>query len=106
MPTGMRHSAIKIRVSLVSGREVKIACTGSTNVRKFKKDLQEELKNEVEETTATAWFFMRLFHNGVELKDTQSLAEAGVMLKAVLMLVFDEDQPPPLVGSSDSDEYF
>ena len=104
MPTGMRHSAIKIRVSLVSGREVKIACTGSTNVRKFKKDLQEKLKEEVEETTATAWILMRLSHNGVELKDTQSLAEAGVMRKAELMLVFDGDQPLPLVGSSDSDD--
>ena len=105
MPTGMRNSAFKIRVTLVSGREVKIACTGSTNVVKFKQDLEEKLNEELEETTAMDWFGMRLFHNGVELQDTQSLAEAGVRRNAVLMLVFDDSQPPPLVDD-DTDDYF
>ena len=93
MPTGMRGSKFQVTVSLLSGRSFQMTCCRSEFVDGFKKALAKQ--------TGMDWFGQRLYYEGKELLDNETLGMAGVKRNADFALVFDDDVPPPGVYSSD-----
>ena len=85
-----------VSVFLLSGSEIRIAADRQESVVDFKKRLSLQ--------TGMDHYAQRLFDSeNKELPDTQTLGEAGVRGSSRLHCVYDDDQPPELVSSSDSD---
>ena len=85
-----------VSVYLLSGSEIRIPADRQESVVDFKKRLSLQ--------TGMDYYAQRLFDSeNKELLDTQTLGEADVRGSSLLRCVYDDDQPPELVSSSDSD---
>ena len=89
----MRGSKFKVTVLLLSSRGLQMTCCGKYSI--------EDIKKRLAKHTDMYWFGQRLFYKDKELQDNQTFAMAGIKRNTQLTLVFDEDQPPPLIDSSD-----
>ena len=93
---GNADATFEVTVSLLSGHSFQMFCERGHTVEVFKKALALQ--------TGLEWFCQRLLYEDKELLHNGSDGMAAVKPNAVLFLVRDDDEPPPLVDSSDGDD--
>ena len=94
--SGNDDATFEVTASLLSGHSFQMFCERGHTVEVFKKALALQ--------TGLDWFCQRLLYEDKELLHNGSDGMAAVKPNAILFLVRDDDEPPPLVDSSDGDD--